>query len=182
MATAAKRQQLIDWLRYAADRLGWPGLVGLALGSAAAACWLAVVIPLDADNAAKRGSIATLRARLDAQQKDAPTAELRKQTGLSGDSALLPLVEAIHTAARQQNIALDVGEYVWQRESESQPARYRMIFPAHGSYVNLRAWTAALLAARPELTLEAFDLRRDSIGSDTLEAHIQFSTRLEQKS
>jgi len=182
MTGAATNAQLaLGWLRYGAERLGWPGLLGLALGGAAAITWLAVVIPLEADNAERRDSIAALRAKLEAQPEIVPAAEARNLAGLPGGNALLPLVAAVHAGARRQNIALELGEYIWQRESGNRPARYRMIFPARGSYGDLRNWTIGLLAARPELVLEEFDLRRENIGSATLDARVQFSVRLEGK-
>lgn len=178
---AANAQLALGWLRYGAERLGWPGLLGLALGGVAATLWLAVVIPLEADNAERQARIVALRAQLEAQPDIVPVAEARNLAGLRGGNALLPLVAAVHAGARQQRIALELGEYVWQRESGNRQARYRMIFPARGSYADLRNWTTGLLAARPELVLEEFDLRRENIGSATLDARVQFSVRLEGK-
>ncbi len=179
MAMPANAQLALAWLRYGAERLGWPGQLGLALGAAALAAWLAMVIPLEAENAERRASMAELRARIESQPDVVPAAEVRTLAALPGGNALLPLVAAVHAGARQQRIALELGEYVWQRESGNRPARYRMTFPARGSYMNLRGWTAALLAARPELVLEEFDLRRDNIGSESLDARVQFSVRVE---
>lgn len=181
MGAPANVQLALAWLRYGAERLGWPGLLGLVLGGTAATLWLAVVIPLETDNAEQRANIFALRARIEAQPEIVPAAEARTLAGLPGGNALLPLVAAVHAGARQQRIALELGEYVWQRESGNRPARYRMIFPARGNYANLRGWTAALLAAQPELVLEEFDLRRENIGSETLDARVQFSVRLEGK-
>jgi hypothetical protein len=181
MGVPANTQLALDWLRHGAERLGWPGLLGLVLGSAAVTVWLAVVVPLAADNAEKRASIVVLRAQFEAQPEIVPAAEARNLAGLPGGHALLPLVAAVHAGARQQHIALELGEYVWQQENGNRPARYRMIFPARGSYANLRGWTTALLAARPELVLEEFNLRRENIGSEMLDTRVQFSVRLEGK-
>lgn len=169
----------LAWLRYGADRLGWPGLLGLALGGAALATWLIVIAPLDAGNAARRDKLATLRARLAVQPDIIPAADARVVVGLPGGNALLPLVAAVHAGARAQNVALEQGEYIWQRGTGDRSAHYRMNFPARGSYAGLRGWTATLLAARPELILEKFDLRRENIGSAAVEARVQFSVRLE---
>ena len=179
MAIPVNGQLALAWLRYGAERLGWPGLLGLALGGAAATLWLAVVLPLEADNAERRANIVALRAKLEAQPEIVPAAEARNLAGLPGGNALLPLVAAVHAGARQHRVALELGEYVWQNGSGTRPARYRLIFPARGSYPNLRDWTSGLLAARPELVLEEFDLRRENIGSDTLDARVQFSLRVD---
>lgn len=178
MGAPANVQLALAWLRYGAERLGWPGLLGLALGSAAAITWLAVVVPLEADNAKQRDNIADLRARIESKPDIVPAAEARTLAALPGGNALLPLVAAVHAGARQQGVALELGEYVWQNGSGTRPARYRMIFPARGSYPKLRNWTAGVLAARPDLVLEEFDLRRENIGSESLDTRVQFSVRV----
>lgn len=181
MAAAEKAQLAKAWLHHGVERIGWPGLLGLALGGMAATFWLVEVIPLEADNAKRHNDIVALRAQIEAQQEGVPEAEAHRLAGLPGGGDLLPLVAAVHDVARQQRIALEFGEYVWQRESGDRPASYRMTFPARGCYASLREWISGLLAARPELALEKFDLRRDSIGSDTLDARVRFSVRLEER-
>lgn len=171
----------LAWLRYGAERLGWPGMLGLALGAVATVAGLAVVHPLETSSQALRARIAALHAQLDAKSEVLPEKEAHTLASLPGGSALMPLVAAVHAGARQRQITLDHGEYVWQRETGSQAARYRMIFPARGTYGHLRGWTADLLAARPELALEEFDLRRENIGSEAVEARVQFSVRVEDR-
>jgi len=172
----------LAWLRYSAERLGWPGMLGLALGVAAVVAGFAVVHPLETSSQALRERIAALHAQLAAKSAALPEKEAHTLASLPGGSALVPLVAAVHAGAGQRQIALEHGEYVWQRETGSQAARYRMIFPARGTYSHLRSWTADLLAARPELVLEEFDLRRENIGSETIEARVQFSVRVEDRS
>lgn len=171
----------LAWLRHGAARLGWPGLLGLALGVAAAAGGVAVVQPLETGSAALREQVAAARAQLEAKPAALPETEALTLARLPGGAALVPLVAAVHAGARQHQIALDQGEYVWQRETGSRAARYRMIFPARGTYSQLRGWTAGLLAAHPELVLDEFDLRRESIGSETVEARVQFGVRVEEQ-
>lgn len=177
----AHARRLLAWLRYAADVLGWPGLLGLGLGGAAALFWLSVVLPLATGNAERREHIEALQALVAARQaaEPAPADAAQPLASLPDGHALLPLVAAVHAGADRQGIALDSGEYVWQRASAQRPASYRMSFPARGRYADLRCWTAALLVAHPELTLDEFNLRREDIGAETLESRVQFSVQVE---
>jgi len=55
-----------------------------------------------------------------------------------------------------------------------------MSFPASGTYPQLRAWANDILMHHPELVLEQFDFRRDSIASQTVEARVRFAVRVGQ--
>lgn len=174
-----RRALALAWLRHGVERLGWPGLLGLALCLGGAAGWQAGLRPLEQENRALAERIAALRAERAAQPAELPAAERRALERLPGGEALAPLVAAVFAAARQERVEIAQGEYALQREPGGQAARYRMSFPARGSYPALRAWTSGLLAAHPGLALDEFDLRRENIGSTTVEARVQFSLRLE---
>lgn len=165
----------IAWSRYLSDRMGWPGLLGLALAASAAIVEVAVVADMSAGNGELRAEIAREQERLAAKPAAPPPAvESRKLEDLPDGGELLPIVAAVHASARRRLVAIDQGEYVWQRDPRGRTARYRMTFPARGSYPQLRGWAADLLAQRPELTLEEFNFRRESIGSEQVEARIRF--------
>ncbi len=169
------------WLRHLAERLSWPGVAGLILCAAALAGAVAIQ-PREADNVELRERITAMRSRLAERSAAVPQTEAHALARLPGGEALLPLVAAIHGGARQHRIALDQGEYVWQREAGGQAARYRISFPARGTYPQLRGWIAALVTAWPGLVLEEFDLRREDIGSATVEARVRLVLRTEERS
>lgn len=172
----------LAWVRYLTERLGWPGLLGLALAVAAAAVQFAAVEEAERRNADLRLEIARWSERLAAGPADLPAAESRALARLPGGSSLAPVVALVHAAAQRRQIVLDQGEYAWQGEAGRQAARYRMIFPVHGTYPQLRGWAADVLAARPELALEEFSFRRENIGSETVEARIRFTAAVENRS
>lgn len=169
----------LAWLHYGAVRLGWPGLLGLGLALAAATTALAVNVPLAAANAALHERIATLAQAPAAEAAAAlPADAARALAALPDSAALVPLVAAIHAGAQRRQVALEQGEYTWQRAAEGRAARYRMAFPARGGYPQLRAWAAELLAAQPQLALDEFDLRRENIGSTGVDARVAFVVRV----
>lgn len=168
-------QRVLAWPRYLARRLAWPGLLGLALLVAGMIVDLVVVADLRASNGELRADIAHQRERLAAQSAvPLPVTESRKLEDLPGGGELAPVVAAAHSSARRRLVAIDQGEYAWQRDPRGRTARYRMTFPARGSYPQLRGWAADLLAQRPELTLEEFNFRRENIGSEQIEARVRF--------
>lgn len=170
----------IAWLRHFGERLGWPGLLGLALLAGAGVIELGAVAQLKEGNAGLAEQVAQLRARA-AARAAAPPPVSGALADLPGSHALAPVVAAVHAGARRRQVALDQGEYVWQREAGSRFARYRMIFPARGGYPQLRGWVADMLAAHPELTLEEFNFRRENIGSEIVEARVRFVLRVEDR-
>lgn len=171
----------LAWLRYLAGLLAWPGLLGLALAAAAAGIDLLATGRLVAQNDGLQQEVSRLRRQAAAAApRELPASEIRSLAQLPGGSDLSPFVAAIHAGARQRQIVLEQGEYVWQEANATRAASYRMTFPARGSYPQVRGWAADLLARHPELVLEQFDFRRDSIASQVVEARVRFALRMEK--
>lgn len=169
------------WARHLGDRLGWPGLLGLALVVGAGVTEIGFVAQLKERNVDLAQQVAQLRVQAAARAAVAPAAAA-SLADLPGSHALAPVVAAVHAGARRRQVVLDQGEYVWQREAGSRFARYRMIFPVRGTYPQLRGWAADMLAGHPQMTLEEFDFRRENIGSEIVEARVRFALRVEDRS
>lgn len=196
MTPAARFAYGLAWMRYLAQRIGWPGVLGLALAVAAAGIDLLATGRLAEQNAKLVQGIARQRAQAARAAENALPVHATLLAQLPGGSDLAPVVAAIHAGARQHQIALEQGEYVWQdgtANSVTSPvanssansvtkaaASYRMSFPASGTYPQLREWTNDILMHHPELVLEQFDFRRDSIASQTVEARVRFAVRVGQ--
>ena len=172
---------VIAWLRHLADRFGWPGLFGIALLAAAGVAEFVAVAELEGRNAGLQRQVAQLRTQA-AARAAAPQAESGALADLPGSHALAPIIAAVHAGARRRQVALDQGEYLWQREAGSRFARYRMVFPVRGTYPQLRGWAADVLAGHPALALEEFDFRRETVASDIVEARVRFALRVEERS
>jgi hypothetical protein len=171
----------IAWLRHLAERLGWPGLLGIALVAGAGIAEFVAVVELDGRNAGLRRQVAQLRAQVAAGAAAALPAS-GALADLPGSHALTPVVAAVHAGARRRQVVLEQGEYLWQREVGSRSARYRMVFPVRGTYPQLRGWAADVLAGNPEMALEEFNFRRETVGSDIVEARVRFALRVEDRS
>jgi hypothetical protein len=170
----------LAWVRYAIDRLAWPGLLGLALLIAAASTFEFGVVPLREHNDELQQKIDRLRERAAAQPVALPESEIRKLAALPSGDELMPLVAAVHAAAARREVSLDQGEYQWQPESGGRAGRYRMNFPVRGEYMRLRGWVADVTAAWPAMRLDDIEFRRDNIGNPSLEAQVRFTVRVEE--
>lgn len=171
---------VLAWARYFGGRLGWAGLLGLVLAIVALAIDLFATGDIAGQNAGLQRQVE--RKRREAAHvatAELPASDRAALARLPGGGDLVPLVAAIHAGAQQRGITLDQGEYLWQDATAARPARYRMSFPARGSYPQLRDWAADLLARQPQLALEQFDFRRDGIGSPVVEARVRFAVRVE---
>jgi len=200
MTPAARFAYGLAWMRYLAQRIGWPGVLGLALAVVAAGIDLLATGRLAEQNAKLVQGIARQRAQAARAAENNLPVHATLLAQLPGGSDLAPVIAAIHAGARQHQIALEQGEYVWQdgaanpsansagnpvanssaNASAKSAASYRMSFPASGTYPQLRAWANDILMHHPELVLEQFDFRRDSIASQTVEARVRFAVRVGQ--
>lgn len=204
MTPAARFAHGLAWMRYLAQRIGWPSVLGLALAIVAAGIDLLATGRLAEQNAKLVQGIARQRAQAARAAENNLPVHATLLAQLPGGSDLAPVIAAIHAGARQHQIALEQGEYVWQdgaANSATNPsnnsaanssanssansvtksaASYRMSFPASGTYPQLRAWANDILMHHPELILEQFDFRRDSIASQTVEARVRFAVRVGQ--
>lgn len=176
---AARLAHGLAWSRYLADRSGWPGLLGMLLAVLAIGIDVLLAQPIASQNDELQQDLARLQQQATASAASGlPEDEAHRLAHLPGGDDLIPVVAAIHAGARQHQVALEQGEYVWQEASPTRAASYRMTFPARGPYPQLRDWVAGVQARYPALVLEQFDFRRDSIASQSVEAHVRFAIRL----
>lgn len=161
-------------LRHRLQRLGWPAMLGLALLAAALAVDVLGVNTLE-DNLEtllkRRGELRSQMAKA-ASKEAGPTLQLES---LQERARIDSLLAELHETARQHQVVLEQGEYRIQPESGTRLARYRMVLPARGNYVQLRAWLDALAAAQPGLQIDELGFKRENIGQDRLEARVSLS-------
>lgn len=158
-------------LRYALQRLGWPALLGLALAAGAAVIDLGLADDLETRIAELRQSRHKLRSRLAVEAAKGDSQGLQVEQLVERD-AIDPVINGIHAAAQKNGVRLEQGEYRLQAETGTRLGRYRIAFPAKGSYPQLRAWLDDALAARAGLVVEELSLRREDIANDSLEARV----------
>jgi hypothetical protein len=157
---------------YQARRLGAATIAGIA----------AVVLALTlfiANNLPQGSAIATLKSQL---AHLAPVAK-GAVAPLSGSAlAALPprseapeIVAKILEEARAAGVELPRGQYEYLPARDGVAARYRMTFPVHATYPQLREFMDRTLVALPAVAVEGMRIERKAVGDAGVDAELRLS-------
>lgn len=170
-------------------RLGWPGWLGLGAGVLALGYGLFGVLPGWQQLEELKYQYATLAQQPAAAVSQASSASTATDQPLDALHRSLPAqleattaIDQIYALARQQNIALDSGEYSLGIDPRTQLARYQIVLPLRGSYPQLRRFLHALLVEMPGLVLEDVDVQRRSIADSELNGRLRLTLYLSRQS
>lgn len=176
----------LRWLaRREIGRLKWRGLAGLALIVFAAGFALSVLLPVKREIGQLEAEYGQMRKKLRASA-DGPGAPAPTRAGqLENFYAFFPATDSLpewigklHTAAAHNGLTLDSGEYRMQQGPRERLSRYQIKLPLKASYPQLRAFVAETLDRIPAAALEDIVVRRESIGSQELDAQVTFTLYL----
>jgi len=171
-------------LRRLVDRLGWPGVAGIAGLVAALLLLVAVSGPMSIQRAELRGQVSTLRdqLRLDggrSPRDDSAAAQLQRFHASFPTVPTAPdWLYQINAAAGRSGIVLAAGEYRLDQRGADTLRRYAIVLPVRGSYGQIRSFVEAALAAVPSAALDDIELRRDAATDAVLEAKIRMTLYL----
>ncbi|MFZ5512593.1 MAG: type 4a pilus biogenesis protein PilO [Pseudomonadota bacterium] len=167
-----------------AQGMGVPGLSGLALAGCVAAFSLAVIAPLLDEVEGVRQAVERLRARAAAPSPAAattedPMAQLEMFYRFFPARDSLPeLLQTLYREAERHNLALDEGEYRFVADRGRRLARYELLLPVRGNYVQLRRFLAETMRDVPRIVLNSVTLNRQKPSEDTVDARLSFTIYL----
>jgi hypothetical protein len=169
--------------RAAVEQLGRAGVVGIALGTFAAALYFSAVAPLATELADLRAEADDLDRRLQlggaAASQGTPAEQLATFYAFFPSPQTSPdWLAKINAAARAKGLVLRAGEYKLERSAGEKLARYQITLPVAGSYAQIRGFVGQVLADVPAAALEEITLRRESVSSPTVEARIRLTLYL----
>lgn len=154
------------------SRLGPAGVCGAV--SIAAAAWLYGVHVQQ-----REAELAELNARAPAAVAQAAVAELTPAQRAAAFQALFPKadtlpdwLERIEAASAATGVVVERTDYRAASDAPAGIARYQIALPVKGTYAQVRAFVAALLEAVPTLAVTDIDVKRDAIGSSTVDARL----------
>lgn len=178
-------------LRETLQRLGLPGLAGIAVFAASIVFGLASVLPAreDLDQAREAATRSLARnAATDPASAAAPAAPPAPRTpaeqldrfyaALPEQQAATEALKSIYQAAGKTGIGLQRGEYRLVTENGSTLARYQVIMPLRGDYAQIRSFLREALARVPHMGLEEVSFERQSIAQSQIEARVRFTVYL----
>jgi hypothetical protein len=157
---------------YQARRLGAATIAGIAAVVLALTLFIANNLPQGSAVAALKGQLAQL----------APVAK-GVAAPLSGSAlAALPprgeapeIVAKILEEARASGVELPRGQYEYVPARDGVAARYRMTFPVHATYPQLREFMDRTLVALPAVAVEGMRIERKGVGEPGVDAELRLS-------
>lgn len=173
--------QARDWL----ERIGWPGIVGLALlvfsAGLAATATSSRVGELDA----LQDEVQALQARYLMTGSTAPDGRSTREEQLHTFYGFFPplstlpdWLERIYAAAEKNGVVLEIGEYRLVQERGWRLARYQLTLPVKGSYQQVRGFVAQVLTDVPAAALDEIGFRRDAAATDRIDVRLRLTLYL----
>lgn len=112
----------------------------------------------------------------DLARQDSPHAQLTSFYGyFARDEGLTHRLARVHAIARSLGLEIKRAEYRLNSQPERKLDRYQMIVPIEGSYLMVRAFVTAVLAALPTLSLEQVQFQRRDVADGAVDAQISFT-------
>jgi len=179
----------VTWNRvaweYALQHINPLWLLVLVLWLSGGVLWL-VVLPQDRQLLALQTQQIN---RLRLQQSQAPTEmigadvsgpvqEQELQTVLGHVKATEQYVASFLSLAKSLGLSAQTGEYKLSCEEKLRLCRYRIRLPLMGTYLQLKFFVEQSLQSLPMASLDEFSLRRDTVGTNELEASLVFTLYL----
>ncbi|MCU1730722.1 MULTISPECIES: type 4a pilus biogenesis protein PilO [unclassified Pseudomonas] len=165
-------------------RLGWAALAGIALmlgaalhGAGQLAQWQELhALQTRSDEVGEQLAQVRRGERQPAAASVDPLQGLQQQ--LPAQPEATEAIKRLYRLARDEKISLSRGEYALGVDPDTQLARYQILLPLRGSYLQIRRFLQALLAQMPALVLEDIDLQRKRIGDSELTGRIRMTLYL----
>lgn len=173
-------------LAYRLRRMGWPAVSGVALMVLAGAGAVAPHMANSARIDQLDHRLARLKLSANAPANERPTSATEQLMAFYDEFPRVASVPDwlgnIHVIAKQQQLALDVGDYTLTHVHAGRLDKFRIAFPVKGSYPQIRKFIRAALAMSPALALDSIYLKRDNASEAAVEARIVFQLYLENRS
>lgn len=172
-------------LSEALERLGRPGVIGIALlasslGLAASTLW-----PSWQELHGVRAKAAAARENLRTAATRAPLPDESAAAQLRAFYALFPphteaseSLSHMVAAARESRLELSRGEYAIVTDRQTGLVLYRMTLPVRGGYTQVREFVAASLKAVPALALDEVIFERPSVSETQVQARVRLTLYL----
>ena len=176
-STAIVRAQLLGTQAlahagYQLRRLGTTTLAGIAAMVTAVTMFLAYNLP-------QGHAVTTLQGQLARLATSGATAAT---TPNGATLASLPprreapeVVAKVYEEAKAAGIDLPRGQYEYVPSRDGVAARYRMTFPVHASYPQIRSFLDRTLIALPAVAVEGLRIERKSVADGSVDAEVKLA-------
>lgn len=177
--------QNLGWsLKRRIRSFGVAGVIAVFLGAACGITYTAAIIPLQDRVVALQKEIYALRTiPHTSDAKSIKTPELSEQMAAFYEEfplkdATPELMTKLYSAAAQQNLSLDQGEYKLIAQHDKKLKRYEIVLPVRGGYPQVRKFIAQALNDTPSLALDSIAFNRQKINDSVVDAQLRFTLYL----
>jgi hypothetical protein len=158
---------------YRLRRLGATTLVGIAAVVAAATVYLSNNLPQGAAVTALRVQLLKLTPMGKGAPVGAPVGATLASLPARADAP--EVVAKILEEAKAAGVELPRGQYEFVPPRDGVAARYRMTFPVHATYPQIREFIDRTLVALPAVAVEGLRIERKSVGEDAVDAELKLA-------
>jgi Tfp pilus assembly protein PilO len=175
---------LVQRIQYLLRQSGWQALVGLALVIASLSYWQIIVAPQAQQFQRLQKKLAAIEAMPKHGESNQSQQDQLSSTKVFYDA--LPIqTEANNKISTILRVATDNGLVVNKVEydqslSALRIVQYQIKLPITGSYLQIRQFINQVLNSLPCIALSDIRLKRDDIGTDIVDAQIQFTLYLQK--
>ncbi len=175
-----------QWLSFR-NRLGWQGMLGIALLAVAYLFYSVVLEPVEQRARWARAKADTssrnmiLKARMQDAELKSPAVMLERfYAFFATDQAVTDNLAKIYSLAEGNGLVLRHGEYKLQNEKNGRLAQYQIVLPVRGGYLQIRTFAAQVLNKIPTASLDQIRFERKRTGEQNVEAEIKFTLYMVQ--
>ncbi|WP_071323347.1 hypothetical protein [Janthinobacterium sp. 1_2014MBL_MicDiv] len=185
--TAKTHFQRYVWcIKEYAAALAWPGMLAIAIALTAVLVAGVLLRPLSGQMSGLQQRVAQAKAAHGGRLMQLPAADgaieqLRQYYQFFPAKETLGVwMGRLYETAAENGIALDQGQYQLSHDGKGKLWRYEIVLPVHGSYPQVRAFLAQVLAKIPHLALQSVSFERQKVGDAMVEANIRLTLYLSE--
>lgn len=175
----------MNWYAKRAVRTaGWPGVVAMLLLACCAGAWFLVLKPTKSRIETLQHETRSLRSQSRVNTPVGPKVpNPSEQLDLfykyfPSKSTAPDWMAKLYSAAAQQNLMLEHGDYRLTHEKDGKLWRYGIVLPVKGPYIQVRKFIAQVQGEIPHLALDGITFSRQKINDPVVDVQLQFTLYL----
>jgi hypothetical protein len=157
------------------ERMGRPGLAGLALIGATAIFAFSTHLPMADEVAKLRSNLQEVQSRAATQPQSALNEPANAVHGLPARTEMPQVLGVILKQASDAQLSIDTAKYEINTTKVGGLVRYRLSFPIDGPYPNVRRFIDSTLIAIPGLAIDDLSIVRKAISDNSVEAQLRMT-------
>jgi hypothetical protein len=158
-----------------AQRLGVPGIAGIAAFMFCITFWQTVLSPMHERVTKLRAAASSANTEQVLRGGQGPQGHAAAFIAELPDRNRLPAVlGAIVEQAEGAGLSLERGAYQWSASKTGLTARYQITLPVNGSYPAVRKFVDSTLAQVPAAALAGITIERPNVGDALVSADLHF--------